>query len=204
VRLTESKYWQRPASWHPSGKFLAFEEVHQANVDIMILPIEGNDASRWKPGTPTPFLNGPFIEGFPMFSPDGRWLAYSSNETGRHEVYVRPFPGQGGKWQVSTGGGTHPTWSRAKRELFYGLDGQIMVAPYTVQADSFRAEKPRLWSEGRYQPRGPSRMFDLHPDGERVALAPAAQTSDVTGQKSVVFIFNFFDELRRVAPATKR
>jgi serine/threonine-protein kinase len=204
VRLTESKYWQRPASWHPSGKFLAFEEVHQENVDIMILPIEGNDPSSWKPGTPTPFLNGPFIEGFPMFSPDGRWLAYSSNETGRHEVYVRPFPGQGGKWQVSTGGGTHPTWSRAKRELFYGLDGQIMVAPYTVQADSFRAEKPRLWSEGRYQPRGPSRMFDLHPDGERFALAPAAQTSDVTRLNSVVFIFNFFDELRRVAPATKR
>jgi Tol biopolymer transport system component len=204
VRLTESKYWQRPASWHPSGKFLAFEEVHKENVDIMILPIEGNDASSWKPGTPTPFLNGPFIEGFPMFSPDGRWLAYSSNETGRHEVYVRPFPGQGGKWQVSTGGGTHPTWSRAKPELFYGLDGQIMVAPYTVHADSFRAEKPRLWSEGRYQPRGASRMFDLHPDGERFALAPAAQTSDVTRQNSVVFIFNFFDELRRVAPATKR
>ena len=69
-----------------------------------------------------------------------------------------------------------PTWSRTKRELLYGtLNGQIMVAGFTVEGDSFRAEKPRLWSDGRYVFRGLSnRMFDLHPDGERVALAPAA------------------------------
>jgi serine/threonine-protein kinase len=139
-----------------------------------------------------------------MFSPDGRWLAYMSNESGAIDVFVRPFPGPGGKWQVSTGGGLTPTWSSTKHELFYGVNGQIVVAPFTVDGDSFRAEKSQLWSEARYQTRGPGRMFDLHPDGERFALAPAAQTPVGAKLDKVVFIFNFFDELRRIAPATKR
>ena len=124
----------------------------------MILPMEGDEASGWKPGKPTVFLNSPAQEREPMFSPDGRWLAYVSNESGRDEVYVRPFPGPGGKWLISTGGGSIPTWSRTKRELFYGLNGQIMVAPFAVEGDSFRAEKPRLWSDGRY------RDARAHPD----------------------------------------
>jgi hypothetical protein len=149
-------------------------------------------------------LNSPSLEAGPMFSPDGRWLAYVSDESGISEVYVRPFHGPGGKSQISTRGGSLPTWSRTKRELFYGSNGQIMVATYTVDGDSFRAEKPRVWSEGRYQTRGSNRMFDLHPDGERFALLPAAQTPGGTRQDHVTFIFNFFEELRRVAPATKR
>ena len=80
--------------------------------------MDGDEASGWKPGTPTVFLNGPFAEREPIFSPDGRWLAYQSNESGRPEVYVRPFPGQCGKWQVSTTGGINATWSRTRRELF--------------------------------------------------------------------------------------
>ncbi|MDO8795193.1 MAG: protein kinase [Vicinamibacterales bacterium] len=202
-RLTESKQSQEAASWHPSGTLLAFEEQHpQTSYDLMILPMSGDEAAGWKPGTPTVFLNSPFSEREPMFSPDGRWLAYVSNESGRNEMYVRPYPGPGGKWQISTGGGNSPTWSRTKRELFYGVNGQIMVAPYAVEADSFRAEKPRLWSEGRYTARG-NRMFDLHPDGTRVALAPVAQTGGVK-QDHVTFLFNFFDELRRIAPVAKQ
>ncbi len=206
-RLTESKNEQRPASWHPSGKFLAFEEQNPTTSwDLMMLRMEGDDASGWKPGKPTVFLNPPSAEREPMFSPDGQWLAYHSNESGRNEVYVRPFPGPGGKSQISTGGGTYPTWSHTKRELFYSLNGQIMVAPFAVEADSFRAEKPRLWSDGRYLERPGNRGFDLHPDGERfaLALAPAAQTPSGTKQDKVVFIFNFFDELRRIAPAAER
>ena len=117
---------------------------------------------------------------------------------------MRSFPKPGGKWRVSTGGGNSPTWSRTKRELFYGLNGQIMVVDFAVNGDSFRAEPPRLWSEGRYQTRGSNRMFDLHPDGERFALAPVVQT--VAGAKldKAVFMVNFFDELRRIVPAPKR
>ena len=144
-----------------------------------------------------------------MFSPDGRWIAYWSDESGQAEVYVRPFPGPGGKWQISTSGGRNPTWSRARHELFYGTpDQRIMVAPYAVERDSFRAERPRLWSEGRYLTR-PARIstlvrnFDLHPDGERFALAPVTETQTAK-QDHVTLIFNFFDELRRIAPAARR
>src|SRR4029453_14348139 len=142
----ESKNQQDPASWHPGGKFLAFWELNPQNsTDLIILPMEGDEASGWKPGKPTVFLSSPFNEREPMFSPDGRGIAYRWDESGREEIYVRPFPGPGGKWQISTGGGTNPTWSRTRHELFYGTtDQQIMVAPYTVEGDSFRAEKPRL------------------------------------------------------------
>ena len=200
-RLTESKHFQYPGSWHPSGRFLAFYEQNPTtNWDLMILPMEGDDVSGWKPGKPFVFLNSPDAEQGPMFSPDGRWLAYSSRETGRSEVYVRPFPGPGGKTQISSGGGVFSTWSRTKHEIFYGTpDHHIMVAAYSVEGDSLRAEKPRLWSEARYVTDRPWRPFDLHPDGERFAIGPDLQAPGGTKQDKVVFIFNFFDELRRIA-----
>jgi serine/threonine-protein kinase len=163
--------------------------------------MDGDEVSGWKPGKPTAFLNSPFIENFPAFSPDGRWVAYLSNESVPPQVYVRPFPGPGGKWQVSTDGGTQPEWSQTQNELFFGaLNNRIMVASYTVEGDSFHAEKPRLWSEARYIPReSGQRAFDLHPDGERFALAGVVETQE-SKQEKVVFIFNFFDELKRLVP----
>jgi eukaryotic-like serine/threonine-protein kinase len=139
-----------------------------------------------------------------MFSPDGRWLAYHSNESGRNETYVRPFPGPGGKWQISTDGGFYPSWSRTRPELFFGAPGQqIMVASFTVQGDSFRADKPRPWSSARYITRPRFRSFDLHPDGNRFAMAAVKETQTAEKRDKVVFIFNFFDELRRLAPAKR-
>jgi Tol biopolymer transport system component len=210
-RLTDSKNVQLWPSWHPSSKFLAFTESNpQTLQDIMILPLAGDETSGWKPGKPTVFLNSPFGESQPAFSPDGRWLAYASNETGRPEVYVRPFPGPGNKWQVSSDGGYYPTWSRTRKELFFATrdpDNRIMVASYAADGDSFHAEKPRLWSESRLifrlGPVGAARSFDLHPDGDRVALAKAPDTETAARQDKVVFIFNFFDELRRIAPVKK-
>ena len=210
-RLTESRNPQTAWSWHPSGKFLAFPEANpQTQQDIMILPMEGSDASGWKPGKTTVFLNSPLQEAQPAFSPDGRWLAYMAGEAGRPEVFVRPFPGPGGKWQISAEGGLYPTWSRTRHELLFTTnipDNRIMSASYTVDGDSFRAEKPRLWSEAHFiarpGPAGVTRSFDLHPDGERVALAKAPDRETAAKQDKVVFIFNFFDELRRIAPAKK-
>jgi Tol biopolymer transport system component len=201
-----SKNAQLPGSWHPAGKYLAFYETNpQTGRDIMILPMEGDEASGWKPGKPTVFLNSPADEVEPMFSPDGRWLAYHSNESGRFEIFVRPFPGPGGKWQISTPGGAYPTWSRIRHELFYtSPDNRIMVAPYTVEGDSFMAGKPRPWSERIIQPRPRLRSFDLHPDGERFAVSAAAQTPSEAPRDRVIFIFNFFDELHRIAPAGRR
>jgi len=203
-RLSESEQFQQPSSWDPSGTLLAFEQLNAATGwDSMLLPMAGDEASGWRPGQPTVFLNSPFHEIEAMFSPDGRWLAYASNESGRYEIYVRPFPGPGGKWQISADGGVTPTWSRAARELVYGTPtGQIMVAAYVVEGDSFRAERPRLWPAGRYVARG-SRMFDLHPDGTRVAFAPVP-LSPAVKQDKLTFLFNFFDELRRIAPVAKQ
>jgi serine/threonine-protein kinase len=151
------------------------------------------------------FLSTPFAETQPRFSPDGRWLAYESNESGIVEIYVRPFPGPGGKWPISTGGGTNAVWSRARRELLYlAPDGRIMLVPYTAAGDALQAEKPRVWSETPIQirPLIAASSFDLHPDGERVVMAPA--TAATAGSTHVTLIFNFFDELRRLAPVTKR
>jgi serine/threonine protein kinase/Tol biopolymer transport system component len=202
-RLTESKNFQIPNSWHPSRKFLAFQELQgQAQFDIMILPVDGNEASGWKPGKPTTFLGSPFNEGEAAFSPDGRWLAYSSNESGSFEIYVRPFPGPGGKWQISDNGGNYPTWSPNGKELFYRTsDQKIMVTTYMAQADSFRADKPRSWSEGQFTDRGSGvRNFDLHPDGQRFAILKNPEGRSESKLDKVVLIQNFFDEVRRLAP----
>jgi serine/threonine-protein kinase len=204
-RLTTSKNAQQPASWHPSGRFLAFEEMNPVTtMDIMILPFERDAPSGWKVGPAKAFVNSPKMEWDPSFSPDGRWLAYASSESpGRREVYVQPFPGPGARVQVSVGGGAMPIWSRRNPELLYGLDSQIMAVSYTTAGGTFRVGKPHVWSPGRYQTRGETRMFDLHPDGERVAVAPAAESPTAGKQDRAVFVFNFFDELRRLSPTSK-
>jgi serine/threonine-protein kinase len=204
-RLTESNHPQQAASWHPSGKWLAFDEFNpETGYDIAILPMAGDETAGWKPGKPTIFLATPFFEIEPMFSPDGRWLAYVSNESGGNEVYVRPFPGPGGKWRISTAGGIVPTWSRTRRELFYVTllpSLRIMVAPYTDEGGSFHAEKPVPWAPVGIGFRPPQRFVALHPDGQRFAVAPrVADGQSVSKQDQVVFVFNFFDELRRIAP----
>jgi Tol biopolymer transport system component len=204
-RLAEWKGSQFPTSWRPDGKFLAFyQENPGTSYDIMTLPMEGDERSGWKPGEPKPFANGPFNEAAPAFSPDGRWLAYHANESGNSEVYVQPFPGPGGKWQISTGGGVAPKWSRNGKELFYRTtDSKIMVVTYTASGDSFHADKPQLWSPGQFTDRGANYNFDLHPDGKRFAVLKAPSTEPAPVVNKVSFIFNFFDEIRRKVPPGK-
>jgi Tol biopolymer transport system component len=200
--LTRSKNAQAPMSWHPTGKALAYGEQNPERYsDIMILPLEGNEVSGWKPGTPTIFLASHFEESGAAFSPDGRWLAYHSNESGRMEVYVRPYSGSGESTRVSTGGGMYPSWSRNGKELFYqqGSDWTLMVATYATEGDSFRAEKPQ--KAGRLPRRGMGMPgFDLHPDGQRFAVLMAAQEPTEVRQNHVVLIPHFIEELRRIAP----
>jgi Tol biopolymer transport system component len=204
-RLTESKRPQFAGSWRPDGKVLAFFQLNPStSADIMTLPIEGDEKSGWKPGEPKPFVNSFFDERGPAVSPDGRWLAYQSNESGSLEVYVRPFPGPGGKWQISTGGG-YPKWSRNGKELFYRtLDSKIMAVTYAASGDSFRADKPQLWSPGQFTERGLGVYnFDLHPDGKRFAVLKAPGTEQAAAVNKVTFIFNFFDEIKRKLPPGK-
>ena len=215
-RLTDTKANQMAFSWHPTGKYLAYAETGSGTAaDLMILPMDGNDRDGWKPGSPQVFLKTPLAEESPMFSPDGRWIAYLSTESGENQVYVRPFveaggassaAAVGGKWQISTAMADDPSWSRTRHELFFlsVADLRMMVAPYTVEGSSFRAEKPRVWSTTRIaaRPRPPSRDLDLHPDGKRFVVASNESESPVK-QNKIVFVFNFFDELRRIAAPKK-
>jgi len=115
------------------------------------------------------------------------------------EVYVRPYPGPGGRWQISTGGGYHPRWSRAARELFFETrDLRIMTVGYSIAGDAFSAGKPSLWSETRLAPAGGSGNYDLAPDGKRFAVLLArADSGDQKPLTQVTLLLNFFDELLR-------
>ncbi|HSK08638.1 MAG TPA: protein kinase, partial [Vicinamibacterales bacterium] len=147
-RLTTSSERHLRGAWHPDGAIFAYTAVRQGTLlDVMLLALEGDEASGFRPGTPEPFLATPAEERDPHFSPDGRWLAYASSESGNYEVYVRPFPGPGGKWQISNGSGVSPRWSPTRPELLYRAGNHLMVVEYGADERSFRAGRPRPWAE---------------------------------------------------------
>ncbi|HYW46707.1 MAG TPA: protein kinase [Bryobacteraceae bacterium] len=204
-RLLDTHQNAIPWSFSPGAKRLAYHEVDpQTQGDLWTVPLDTSDPAHPKAGTPEQFLRTPANELVPEFSPDGRWIAYRSNESGGNEVYVRPFPGPGGKWQISTGGGLYGIWANNGRELFYETaDNRIMVMEYTVDGDSFVPGKPRLWCDRRLPYTG-TLNFALHPDGKRFAVFQAPEA--IVGEKGsvhVTFLLNFFDELRRRIPAGK-
>jgi serine/threonine-protein kinase len=199
VRLTESKNGQFPYSFSPDGTRIAFVEMSaQTNFDLWTVPLKERESDDPKPGKPEPFLVTPFNESVPMISPDGRWLAYSSDESGQFELCVRRFPGPGGKWQISSTGGDLPIWSKKGQELFYRSSEGIMVASFTANGDSFVASKPRLWTGKKDL----GDIYDLAPDGKRFALLQP-EASEQNGPPHGTVLLNFFDELRRRAPASK-
>jgi serine/threonine protein kinase/Tol biopolymer transport system component len=208
-RLTNGKLQEIPYSFSPDGKRLAFQQTgNSGSQDIFTTPVEadpGRGAQSVRLGNAELFLGTPFSEVLPAFSPDGRWLAYQSNESGPYEVYVRPFPGPGGRTQISTGGGRYPVWSGAAHELlFETLDGHVMDASYTAKGDTFAAAKPRAWSETRLKDSADSSNYDLAPDGKHLAVFLAGDaSSDQKPPTHLTFLLNFFDELQRRAIAAK-
>jgi serine/threonine-protein kinase len=204
--LIQTKGVVFPGCFTPDGKRLAYFELGTETLyDLWTVPLE-NDGAGLRAGKPEVLLQTSSDERYPVFSPDGRWLAYVSNESGNYQVYVRAFPDTGAKWQISSDGGGYPMWSRSGRELFFeSLDNRIMVAGYTVQGNSFMRDKPRLWSEKTLANLvNTSKNVDLAPDGKRiVAVMPAEGPEAQQSQHHVVFLENFFDELRRRAPVEK-
>src|SRR5262249_17289502 len=128
-----------PQSWSPDGRVLTLSGLQSStrSWDIWLLSREGKAS---------PFLQTRFTEGSGILSPHGHWLAYVSNESGRYEVYVQPFSGLGGKWQVSTEGGTEPVWARNGRELFY-RSGRKMMAVDIATGPAFAADNPKMLFE---------------------------------------------------------
>jgi serine/threonine-protein kinase len=201
--LIQSKNDQISYSFTADGKRLSYQKLTTQNYDLWTAPIE-IDGVGLRAGKPEVFLNSPFDERRPAFSPDGHWLAYDSNESGTYQVYVRAFPDTEGKWQVSSNGGYFPLWSHHGHELFFrATDNRIMVVDYTVKGDAFVVDKPRAWSEKPLVDSTISGIgsYDLAPDDKRVAALAQVDTPELErGHTQVIFLENFFDELRRRAP----
>ena len=194
--LFSGKPIQWPTSVAPDGRSLAFNRVDGLpqlwSLDLSPEP------SGVKAGTPTQVLEDRFEDLEPVFSPDGRWLAYQSNESGRFEVYVRPFaPKAGGRQyrvQISNNSGSQPVWVPNGRELLYYSNGQVMSVEYATRGDEMIAGKPRVWVSDVQGSGG----FDVSPDGKRIAiLLPASQSARPTQDRTVVLLQNFQDELLR-------
>jgi serine/threonine-protein kinase len=196
-RLTDGSQDEYPDSISPDGKRLSWSQRGTGSTDVFTAPIEG-DPAHLKLGKPELFLGTPFVEAYSRFSPDGRWMAYASNESGTFEIYVRPFPGPGGRWQVSTGGGNFPIWAANGRELLYrNSDQRIMAVNYTAKGDSFAADKPRVWSETRVMPLGTFVTWDLAPDSKRMAAFLYGTEAQQKLPTHLTFLVNFADELQR-------
>jgi serine/threonine-protein kinase len=182
---------RRPASISSDGKSLVFMQRSDdgTNRDIGMVRLEGEHE-------PEILLGTPFDEVSGNLSPDDRWLAYSSNESGRYEVYVRPFAGPGGRVQVSIDGGTEPTWSRNGRELFYRNGDKTMAVAISTEP-SFKPSGPKLLFEGRYRTDLPFSNYDVTADGQRFVMVRAAEGSGLT---ELHVVLNWFEELKRLVP----
>jgi eukaryotic-like serine/threonine-protein kinase len=197
--LTVSGNPQIACSFSPDGKLLAYHELNSSTgFDLWTVPIRMTESGLIA-GKPELFLGTPAYETYPTFSPDGRWLAYGSNETGNWEVYVQAFPDKGRKVQVSAAGGRIPRWSPNGHELFFRTDDQrIMVANYATKAGSFVIGSLRQWSQHRLADTGVLLNFDLSPDGRRIlALMPAIGPEDEPAENHATIMLNFADEVRR-------
>jgi Tol biopolymer transport system component len=160
--------------------------------DIGVLTLDGESKSQ-------PFLQTPFNEGGGMVSPDGRFLAYASDEPGQYEVFVRPFPGPSGKWQISNEGGVQPVWARSGREIFYRNGDKMMAVPIETEP-SFRAGKPSLLFERPLSnpdvPQGP--YYDVTPDGEHFIMVQESVPTQIH------VVLNWFEELEARVPMRSR
>jgi Tol biopolymer transport system component len=172
--------------WSPDGRFLAFEQNDEAGFqDLWMLPMTGER-------TPVPFLQSPFREAQPSFSPDSRLLAYASNESGVFEVYVQTFPASGGRWQISTAGGTNPMWRRDGREMFYlSADGRIMALDVELKTPSFAA--PRALFQTAIAGDTTTDHFAVTSDGQRFLV----QASTEGSRMGYAVVLNWMADLRK-------
>jgi serine/threonine-protein kinase len=194
-QLTTNDFLHAALSFTPDGQQMAFIESNPTTgYDIWVMRMSDHKAQ--------PFIRTPFNESCPQFSPDGHWMAYVSNESAHNEIYVQPYPGPGGKWQISTEGGTEPAWNRNGRELFYRSGNKMMAVDVATQP-TFAGGKPRVLFEGPYVP-NPATFpnYDVSPDGQRfLMLKPVEQTETAPTQINVVL--NWFEELKQKVPTGK-
>ena len=174
--------------WYPDGETMVFFSIDRAS---------GNwDIKTWREGVVTPVVAGPFNESIPRFSPDGHWLAYMSDESGRFEIYAEAFPGPGEKWTLSTEGGKESVWSRDGTEIFYRDGDRMMVVPLQIEP-TFRPGAPRMLFETPFSSNpGGYPNYDVSLDGSRFIMIE----TDATGLNEIHVVLNWAEELKRLAP----
>jgi dipeptidyl aminopeptidase/acylaminoacyl peptidase len=200
-RLTTSPNLQFASAWSPSDQALIFvEEAGDGSTDIMVMPPSGDRR-------PRPLIQTRFNEAYPDLSPDGRWLAYASDESNRPEVYVQPYPGPGSRQPVSANGGTGPAWSRNGRELFYTttqtVGGQatltkMMAVPVTFQP-TFTAGTPHQLFEGRYGATAGIRSYDVTADGKRFLMVQQKERPALDASE-IILVQNWLEEVKARVP----
>ena len=143
-----------------------------------------------------PLLYDQFTEQHAAISPSGHWIAYESNESGRYEIYVRPFPNvEEGKWQISSSGGEDPVWAPQGQELFYRNSQALMVVGIKTEP-TFTAGRPAVLFTGDYQRISHNRQYDVTLDGQRFLMIKQEQT----GVAQINVVLNWFEELKRLVP----
>jgi serine/threonine-protein kinase len=204
-RLTTVGERQSVVSFSPDMRYVAFNQMEPGGTgsDVWMLPMQGDRK-------PQPFVKSKFTDGSGRFSPDGKWVAYCTNESGRNEVFVQPWPGPGPKIQISSEGGSDPIWSRDGKELFYRNGDKMMVVPVSL-AGRFQAGKPRLLWEGHYShgmssscgpPGTTSANYDVTSDGQRFLMVKDLDQDAVSTR--IVVVLNFAEELKRLAQQKER
>ena len=165
-----------PTSWSSDGKYIAYEALANGHLEVWVMPMFGDRK-------PYVFLQGKYNTRFPVFSPDGKWMVYVSNESGTDQVYVAPFPGPGGKWQISTGGGSRPSWRRDGREIIYlAADDKLMSTEVSAKGGNFEVGAVRTLFMTK-----PQRfvtffaaLYSMNRDAQRFLLNTAATQSAAT------------------------
>ena len=178
--------------WSPDGRYLLYDAgtIGRDNgVDIWALPMSGD-------AKPFPFVSAPGDQGYAQFSPDGKWVAYASSETGQIEIYVVPFPWTGAKWQISASGGTRPRWRRDGKEILFEVpgSGKVMAAQVNSHGSNFEPGDVRLLFEGNnLPPNNAGSQWSLTSDGQRLL----AITTGETGSAPLTMIQNWTAELKK-------
>jgi dipeptidyl aminopeptidase/acylaminoacyl peptidase len=201
-RLLTSADVQMPISYAPDGRLLFSAAVPGHQRDIFLLSIDGERRSE-------PLIATAANELTAEVSPDGHWMAYDSDESGQFEVYVRPYPnaGEGGRWQISSGGGRQPLWSHDGRELFYrDYAGAVMSVAVTLTPTFTPGRATKLFQRSEYAgsgARGGGRTYDVAPDDSRFIMIKTRPVAPQGEKPELVVVLDWFAELERLAPLRK-
>jgi eukaryotic-like serine/threonine-protein kinase len=192
-RLASGTNGRLPFCWSSDGKVVVFQEYSsETGTDIGIVSVGTEQTSRL-------LLNSKSDEARPALSPDGRWMAYQSNLSGRVEVYVQRFPDLGTRWQLTTEGGESPIWSTTGREIFYRRGRAVMSLPVTINGETFTHGTPRVLFEGPYvleSSAAGARSYALAPDGRFLMMKAAGPEGNDTQQ--IIVALNWPEELKRL------